>query len=155
MTVLENSIRIDAPPEKVWSALASLDALHHYDPGVKNSEIISPTTEGLGASRHCDLAAGGWFKEKVAEWKPCETLAFELVECTLPVRRLKYRYTLKSERGGTLVSQHMEYARPSPVRSRNRELRREACFAGPQSAVEATGRGGEEDVRWPGVLAER
>jgi hypothetical protein len=29
MTVLENSIRIDAPPEKVWSVLASLDVLDH------------------------------------------------------------------------------------------------------------------------------
>jgi hypothetical protein len=27
MTVLESSIRIDAAPEKVWSALASLEAL--------------------------------------------------------------------------------------------------------------------------------
>jgi carbon monoxide dehydrogenase subunit G len=37
MTVLENSIRIDATPERVWSVLASLDALAKYDPGVSKS----------------------------------------------------------------------------------------------------------------------
>jgi Polyketide cyclase / dehydrase and lipid transport len=46
MTVLENSIRIDAPPGTVWSVLASLDALDRYDPGIKRSEIVTPTREG-------------------------------------------------------------------------------------------------------------
>lgn len=36
MTVLENCIRIDAPPEKVWSVLPSLDALDRkWDAGIK------------------------------------------------------------------------------------------------------------------------
>src|SRR5262249_37544180 len=94
MTVLENSIRIDATPEKVWLVLASLDALEKYDPGVSRSEIISAAKEGPGAERRCDLAPGGWFKERVAEWRPNEALSFELFECTLPVRRLRHRYTL-------------------------------------------------------------
>ena len=94
MTVLENSIHIDAPPEKVWSVLATLDALEHYDPGVTKSEIVTTSREGPGSARRCDLRPGGWFKEKVADWKPNESLSFELFECTLPVRRLKHSYTL-------------------------------------------------------------
>lgn len=109
MTVLENSIRINSPREKVWSVLASLDALDQYDPGIKKSKAVSLQTEGLGAARQCDLMAGGWFKEKVTEWRPHETLAFELFECTLPVRRLKHRYTLTPDSGGTIVNQRMEY----------------------------------------------
>ena len=54
MTVLENSIRIDAPPEKVWSVLASLDALDQYDPGVTKTEVVTPSQEGPGAARRCD-----------------------------------------------------------------------------------------------------
>ena len=109
MTVLENSIRIDAAPEKVWSVLASLDALDRYDPGVTKAEIVSDVKEGPGAARRCDLKPGGWFKEKISAWKPHEALAFELYECTLPVRRLKHTYTLVSEGGGTVVRQRMEY----------------------------------------------
>ena len=109
MTVLQNSIHIDAPPDKVWAVLASLDSLQNYDPGVKSSEIISPASEGPGAARRCDLKPGGWFKERVAEWKPGEALAFELFECSLPVKNLRHSYTLQPEAGGTLVRQRMEY----------------------------------------------
>ena len=109
MTVLENSIRINAPREKVWSVLASLDALDQYDPGIRKSKIVSSQKEGLGAARQCDLTPGGWFKERVAEWRPHEGLAFELFECTLPVRRLKHSYTLTPDGSGTVVRQRMEY----------------------------------------------
>jgi ligand-binding SRPBCC domain-containing protein len=109
MTVLENSIRIDAPPEKVWAALASLEMLDRYDPGVVKAEIVSETREGPGSARQCDLTPGGWFKEKVSEWRPHEALAFELYECTLPVRRLKHSYRLVPDGSGTLVQQRMEY----------------------------------------------
>ena len=63
----------------------------------------------LGSARRCDLTPGGWFKEKVAEWKPHEALSLELFDCTLPVRRLQYRYTLTREGDGTPVRQRMEY----------------------------------------------
>lgn len=109
MTVLENSIRIDAPADKVWSVLATLDALERYDPGVKKSEIVTPAREGPGTARRCDLAPGGWFKEKVGDWRPNEAISFELFECTLPVRRLKHSYTLAPDGAGTRVRQRMEY----------------------------------------------
>ena len=109
MTVLENSIRIEATPEKVWSVLASLDALDRYDPGVARAEIVSDVKEGPGAARRCDLKPGGWFKERISEWKPHEALAFELYECTLPVRRLKHTYALVADGAGTVVRQRMEY----------------------------------------------
>ncbi len=109
MTVLENSIHIEAPPEKVWAVLASIDVLDQYDPVVKKSEIISQERTGSGASRRCDLAKGGWFKEKVVTFEPHRAISFELFECTLPVRRLKHDYTLMAEGSGTLVRQRMEY----------------------------------------------
>lgn len=109
MTVLENSIRIDATPERVWSVLASLDALAKYDPGVSKSEIVSSAKEGPGAARRCDLKPGGWFKERVADWRPNEALSFELYDCTLPVRRLRHGYTLVREGSATIVRQRMEY----------------------------------------------
>jgi ligand-binding SRPBCC domain-containing protein len=109
MTVLENSIRIEAPPDRVWDVLASLDALDKYDPGVSKAEIISASTDGIGAARRCDLAPGGWFKERVASWVPHETLSFELFECSLPVRRLKHSYRLTPDGNATLVHQRMEY----------------------------------------------
>jgi hypothetical protein len=105
MTVLENSIRIDTTPDRVWSVLASLDALAKYDPGVSKAEIVSAAKDGPGASRRCDLRPGGWFKERVADWRPNEALSFELYECSLPVRSLRHSYTLVREGEATIVRQ--------------------------------------------------
>ena len=109
MTLLENSIYIDAPADKVWAALARLDALHEFDPGIARSELRSGNPQGLGASRHCELHAGGWFRDRVIVWQPQKEIEFELHECTLPVRRLRHRYTLIPEDNGTRVHQRQEY----------------------------------------------
>ena len=37
MTVLRNTIHIEAPPARVWAVLALLDALAEYDPGIAKS----------------------------------------------------------------------------------------------------------------------
>lgn len=110
MTVLNNSIHVQASPEDVWAVLSDLDALQDYDPGVKTSIVISSEKQGVGAVRKCELAPKGWFNEKVVDWTPNSSLAFELVECSLPLRRLRYTYKLTAKDDGTLVEQRMEYA---------------------------------------------
>ena len=109
MTVLRNTIHIQAPPERVWAALACLDALHEYDPGISKSEILSKEREGLGAGRQCDIKAGGWFRERVTIWAPNDEIEFTLYDCTLPVRELRHRYRLLEESGGTRIEQTQEY----------------------------------------------
>jgi cysteine-rich repeat protein len=89
MTVVETSIRINAKPDRVRAVLASLDALDRYDPGVKKSEVISTTRDRSGAERKCELAPGGWFKERVADWKPTSSLGFERSGAQLSKGRLR------------------------------------------------------------------
>src|SRR5258705_6147626 len=109
MTVLDRTIEIAAPPARVWALLGTLDALERYDPGVARSRITSTERDGIGATRQCDLEPGGWFRERVTAWEPERALAFELYECTLPVKRLKHDYVLTASGRGTRVDQHMEY----------------------------------------------
>ena len=109
MTVLENSIRIKASPDSVWSVLGKLDALHEYDPGVTKASILEGASVGVGAARQCDLAPGGWFRERVTAWRPAKSVSFELFECTLPVKSLRHTYTLDQEGDETVVHQRMEY----------------------------------------------
>ncbi len=109
MTVLRNTVFIDAPPRRVWAALARLDALAEYDPGISKSEVRSEQREGVGAERHCDIAASGWFRERVTVWQPERELELTLYDCSLPVRQLRHHYSLTPERGGTRVDQLQEY----------------------------------------------
>lgn len=109
MTVLENTVHIAAPPERVWAALTRLDALHEYDPGIARSVLRTPRRSGIGADRQCDLRAGGWFRERVTVWQPTRAFELTLYECTLPVLRLRHHYALREEDGGTRVDQTQEY----------------------------------------------
>jgi carbon monoxide dehydrogenase subunit G len=59
MTVLRNTIHIEAPPKRVWAVLARLDALHEYDPGISKSEILSKH-EGIGTVLDALLVRRKW-----------------------------------------------------------------------------------------------
>lgn len=109
MAILDNSIEIDGPPERVWAALTRLDALQAYDPGVKKATLLEGPREGVGARRQCDLHPKGWFRERVIDWVPVQSLAFELFECSLPVKSLTHRYVLVAQGSKTLVRQRMAY----------------------------------------------
>lgn len=109
MTTLLNAVLVDASPGRVWDILTRLDALQEYDPAIARVTCLPGASSGPGAARQCDLRAGGWFRERVTVWEPHRAVAFELRECTLPVRRLHHHYTLTPEGSGTRVEQRMEY----------------------------------------------
>lgn len=109
MTVLRNAIVVGVGPERAWQALARLEALSDYDPGIAESRILDGAAEGPGAARHCALTGGGWFRERVTVWEPGRALELTLYECTLPVKRLRHHYTLRAEGTGTRIEQVQEY----------------------------------------------
>lgn len=109
MTQLHHEIRIAAPLEKVWAVLADLEAVQHYNSGVKHAKYISPMREGVGASRHCDLKPKGWVKERIIAWEPQKAVAMELYESQWPLAFMRWRTALTPDGAGTRVSQQMEY----------------------------------------------
>src|SRR3990172_3713677 len=109
MSKLYHTIRIEAPPEKVWEVLANLEAVQHYNPVVSKSRYISPNREGVGASRYCDLKPKGYVKERVIAWEPKQAITLELYEHQWPIVLMRWRTSLKPEGGETTVFQDMEY----------------------------------------------
>ncbi|MBI3525451.1 MAG: SRPBCC family protein [Betaproteobacteria bacterium] len=109
MTLLHHDIRIAAPPEKVWAVLADLEAVQHYNAGIKHAKYITVAREGIGASRHCDLKPKGWVKERVIAWEPQNAMTMELYESQWPLKFMRWRTTLSPDGAGTRVSQQMEY----------------------------------------------
>lgn len=109
MTQLDHEIHIAAPPEKVWAVLADLEAVRHYNPGVKHARYTTAEREGVGAGRHCDIKPKGWFKERVIAWEPQKAITMELVESQWPLNFMRWRTAVTRDGAGTLVSQAMEY----------------------------------------------
>lgn len=109
MTTLHHEIHIHAPPEKVWGVLADLEQVPYYNPGVARARYISPNREGIGAARQCDFRPKGWGKERVIGWEPNAAIAMELYESNWPVRRMRWKTSMKPDGRGTLVKQDIEY----------------------------------------------
>lgn len=110
MTTLHNEIIINAPIEKIWEALSSIEKLDKFDPTVKKSVALSPAKSGIGAKRKVDMKDGkNWFEEKVTEFKPNEALTYQLTDCSFPIKGLKHSYTFEKTGTQIKVKQVMQY----------------------------------------------
>lgn len=109
MTQLVHEIHIAAPLDKVWAVLADLEAVRHYNPGVKHAEYNTTMREGVGAGRHCDIQPKGWVKERVIAWEPQKAITMELYESQWPLNFMRWRTAVTRDGAGTRVSQAMEY----------------------------------------------
>ena len=110
MTTLNNEITVNSSIEKVFKALAEMEGLEQLDPNVKKSTSLSQISSGQGAKRKVDMKDGkNWFEEKVTDYKPNESITYELTACSFPVETLKYTYTMARIGNQTKVKQVMAY----------------------------------------------
>ncbi len=110
MTTVHNEISINAPIEKIWEALSSIEQLDKFDPTVKKSVALTDKKSGIGAKRKVEMKDGkNWFEEKVTEFIPNEALAYQLTDCSFPIKGLKHSYTFEKSGTQVKVKQVMQY----------------------------------------------
>jgi carbon monoxide dehydrogenase subunit G len=111
MTSLYTEITIDAPKEKIWSALADLEDVQNFSPGVAKAYYTSEKRDGLGSTRICDLFPMGKVSEEVIEFEQNSliTLAVEPLEKMPPMKDFRGSFELKESPTGVLVSMTLSY----------------------------------------------
>ena len=110
MGKLINEILINAPIEKIWSVLTDLELLDKTDPTVKKATLISENKTGLDAKIKVLMQDGkNWFDEKITIFKPNEELAYQLTDCSFPIKALIHTYSFEKIGNQTKVLQVMEY----------------------------------------------
>ena len=85
--VLTYSTLVDAPTEEVWAAIGDFGNVAKVNPNVSNSYLTSDATDGVGATRHCDLSLyGASVEERITEWVDGEKLAIDVYDSNrLPI----------------------------------------------------------------------
>lgn len=58
----------DKTPEALWAVLADYPNIANWYGGLKTSVSTSDAAQGVGATRHCELAPMGTIDERVLEW---------------------------------------------------------------------------------------
>jgi len=110
MTTLRHQIRIEAPVERVWHAIAGdLTAVQHYNQMVSSARLLGTQREGVGAARRCELKPKGFVEERVWEWSPGKAVGLEVAASEWPIVFMKWKTELAAEDAATVVSQEMQY----------------------------------------------
>ena len=103
-------------PEVVWAVLADFSNISVWNRGVTSSYSTSTAAQGVGATRHCDLAPFGAVEETVREWEPGRRMMITIDEARrLPIRSATATFKIDPVGDGTDVSIDYHYDPQGPV----------------------------------------
>lgn len=108
MQSLIADVLIDAPKHVVWNALADIDAVVQWNPGIDDVECISDVRRGVGTRRRCFTHPTGWMTEYVTEWLDGELIVFE-IEDAAPLKNGVARFELSHMDDGTRLEASFDY----------------------------------------------
>jgi carbon monoxide dehydrogenase subunit G len=112
MTTITREVWVDAPKDKVWTALADFGNISIFNPTVPNSYLTSEQTDGVGTTRHCDLnVAGASVEERIVQWQDGKMMQIEIYagKKTPPFKTALASISVKEEKGGTRVRGTFDY----------------------------------------------
>jgi uncharacterized protein YndB with AHSA1/START domain len=84
---IRESLRIDAPPDRVFEAFADTASWPRWFPLMTRCAWVDPSHTGLGAVREVSLVGLGVFRERFIAWTPGERFAFTMTEASGPFAR--------------------------------------------------------------------
>ncbi len=109
MATFETQIKIAAPAQSVWAALADVGNIYQWNPGVEKSHLTTEQATGVGAGRHCDLGGANYLDEEVVKWEEGKHLTMRIIGTNMPFKTADIRFTLRSENSSTVVTVSPEY----------------------------------------------
>ena len=82
---VERSVVIEAPIDRVWSAVREFDGVVRWNPGVVAARMESGTPTTVGSVRHLDIADGTVFRETLLAHSDADRLySYDIIEGPLP-----------------------------------------------------------------------
>lgn len=102
MTSFTVQADVAAPPARVWEVLADFGGIYRYSPAVKASHLTGSLPDGVGATRHCDLAFGATVEERIIDWHDGTAYTVEIYAGTRmpPIRDPRATLAVESLGGG-------------------------------------------------------
>ncbi len=101
--------RLQGQGRVCWAILADLEAVQHYNPGVKRAAIDGSQRTGVGARRSCELLPKGCVVERVTHWEDGRALGLEVTESDWPIHFMRWVTRIEPHEQGTRISQSLEY----------------------------------------------
>lgn len=104
MATIERSRTIAAAPQEVWEVLADFGALSAWVDRVDHSCILSHGADGhIGTARRVQMGSQT-LVERIVDWDPPHTLAYDIEGLPKRLRRVNNRWTLRPSGDSTVVT---------------------------------------------------
>lgn len=110
MSSFSTDIKINAPVDNVWAALADIGNIYQWNPGVVSSHTTTEETTGMGACRYCNLGGKNYLDEEVVEWQEGKRLTMRITGTNLPFKSADIGFTLQADNGSTVVTVSPDYS---------------------------------------------
>ena len=109
MTIIQHQTSARCSTDRVWAVLSDLEAVQHYNPGVRRAAIEGSQPSGVGARRSCELLPKGRVVERVTHWETGRALGLEIVESDWPIHFMRWITRVEPSGDGTRITQSLEY----------------------------------------------
>jgi hypothetical protein len=109
MTVIRHQLQARCAPDRIWSLLADLEAVAHYNPGVVAAKIQGDKRTGIGAVRVCELLPKGRVVERVTHWEDGRALGLEVAQSDWPIHFMRWVTRIERSDDGSRITQELEY----------------------------------------------
>ena len=83
-TKIVYEVAVNTSKEKAWAILKDFDNLS-WSATVTDVHYIGKTRDGVGMTRHCDLADGGYIVEKISKWDEGNSFTYLLTDASDPI----------------------------------------------------------------------
>jgi len=107
MAKLTTQIQIKLPPNKVWEILSDFGNIVKWGPTVMESVTISPSSQGVGTERRCEIIKLGTIFEKAVEWDEGNSMKIE-IKGIPSITSMSQKFSLSSDADLTVVTGEME-----------------------------------------------
>ncbi len=109
MTLIDQRILIDAPPQVIWDYIADPDKLVEWHAGYSSISVLTTQRTGVGVRRRCALTGSGKdVIEQIVAWVEGLGYEYAIVEGG-PYRSFRGRFRLQPGPDGTSVQWIVEY----------------------------------------------
>lgn len=109
MTLIDQRILIDAPPQLIWEYLADPEKLVEWHAGYTSVSVLTTQQTGVGVRRRCAVTGGGKdVIEQITAWVDGLGYEYRLVDGG-PYRSFRGRFRLQPGPDGTSVQWTVEY----------------------------------------------
>lgn len=103
MADVSETIEIARPRDEVWAVLADFGAIVRWAPNVDHSCLTTEVGDAVGAVRRVQVGRNA-ILERVVEWAPGESLAYELRGLPPVVQSATNRWTLEGSGARTTAT---------------------------------------------------